>query len=194
MEEPDSSWRDSYYATGLDNVLALGISATRRPNASVLGVAGPERPTASYSPPLTSRSQSESTAVSPLTATSYTSMGSSLFSMRGRSNTSPTTVSPTLSSSPQYSDILIPSTETTYCKSCPAKFTGSPQDRKSNLQRHLRTTRRHEKIGGFRCPEQDCGMLLSRSDNLKNHMQTAHGSPKSSKKQTPSKRRRSMDS
>ena len=76
---------------------------------------------------------------------------------------------------------LTPNTPTTSVASCPAcsrTFTGSPQDARSNLQRHLRTARRHNKTAGLKCPQAEClTKPPMRSDNLGPHLKKRHRMP-----------------
>ena len=67
------------------------------------------------------------------------------------------------------------STDLTRCPLCPALFTGSARDRKSNLRRHMRTTRDHGNAVGLLCTVPGCGAEFSRSDNLGKHFKTVHG-------------------
>lgn len=68
-----------------------------------------------------------------------------------------------------------PATSVTSCKSCSLVFAGSPQDARSNLQRHLRTSQRHNKNEGLRCPHPECRTRPPmRSDNLGPHLKKKH--------------------
>lgn len=62
------------------------------------------------------------------------------------------------------------------CPQCPpnnpAQFTGSLQDRKSNLNRHLRYC--HGEGGRFKCPADGCNKDYGRPDNLKSHRRSMH--------------------
>ncbi|KAL8946802.1 MAG: hypothetical protein Q9222_006850 [Ikaeria aurantiellina] len=58
----------------------------------------------------------------------------------------------------------------TQCPECPTEFTGSFQDRRSNLKRHIKYC--HGQQGKFRCP--GCSKEYSRPDNLTKHRRTVH--------------------
>ena len=62
------------------------------------------------------------------------------------------------------------------CRACDLNFTGSPQDAKSNLQRHLRTSKRHNnKSTGLKCPMTECrDKPRMRGDNLSPHLLNTH--------------------
>ncbi|KAL9035910.1 MAG: hypothetical protein Q9180_004598, partial [Flavoplaca navasiana] len=64
--------------------------------------------------------------------------------------------------------------EITKCPECsperPTEFRGKPQDRKSNMNRHLRTC--HGEKKKFPCPVPRCTMESSRKDNVRKHLLT----------------------
>ena len=63
------------------------------------------------------------------------------------------------------------------CPACSKTFKGNQQDAKSNLQRHLRTSRRHNnKQTGLKCPMEQCrDKARMRCDNLGPHLINVHG-------------------
>lgn len=68
-----------------------------------------------------------------------------------------------------------PTTSVVSCSSCSKVFKGSPQDAQSNLTRHYRESRRHNKNAGRKCPQPECvSRTPMRSDNLRQHLQNLH--------------------
>lgn len=68
-----------------------------------------------------------------------------------------------------------PTTSTVSCRECSKDFTGSPQDARSNFRRHQRTSPRHNKNAGLKCPRPECRMKPPmRSDNLGPHLKKRH--------------------
>lgn len=146
-------------------------------------VISPSQPNLDSPAPWSSISNDVRTPLSsPTSAMSWKSMGSS---KRPEFSTRPTSLT-TLSQASFSPTSLTPNTPTTFVASCPAcsrKFTGSPQDARSNLQRHLRTARRHNKDAGLKCPEPECVTRRPmRSDNLGQHLWKYH------RKSTPERR------
>ncbi len=175
MHETGPKWRDRYYATDLDVVLASVVEMDNRQR--------PEHCRRRYTNvnviPDNVQTWSQSTP-KPSPIESQTLMGSSLSAV-----TSPTftgryshVAQPSPSTSPE-SSFSAPtpsssSADATRCPHCPALFTGSARDRSSNLRRHMRTTREHGNAVGLLCTVPGCGAMLSRSDNLGKHMRTVH--------------------
>ena len=59
------------------------------------------------------------------------------------------------------------------CRQCSARFTGT--NARTNLQRHLRASLRHNRDAGLKCPLPECSMRpLMRRDNLGPHLQRKH--------------------
>ena len=111
---------------------------------------------------------------SPTSAMSWVSTGSSK-----RPDVSTGTNSLTASSQSPFSPTSqapeTPTTSVISCLSCSKVFAGSPQDARSNLQRHLRESRRHNKNAGRKCPRPECVLRSPmRSDNLRQHLQNLH--------------------
>lgn len=73
------------------------------------------------------------------------------------------------------------------CPYCEALFKGTYQDRKSNLNRHIRYSHGDEK---FKCPI--CTTELSRPDNLLKHRRTVHGNGLPVRRSNAHKVRRSL--
>ena len=199
----ETAWRNRFYIADLHEILAASLeldkcqspdsSPKHWPNISVLAVICPnpsllESPTSSIS-----SGGGSSTNSSPTSYTSLDSAISSLDDTNGSSLTSPTAVSQS-SLSPTSPTFPTPDTEISRCHLCPATFTGTPQHRRSNLQRHMRTSRRHSGQGGFKCPEQGCVSTLMRTDNLSKHLQTIHGFSSPEERQDAIRRSRDMSS
>ncbi|KAL8749378.1 MAG: hypothetical protein Q9184_006831 [Pyrenodesmia sp. 2 TL-2023] len=62
--------------------------------------------------------------------------------------------------------------ETSKCLSCDTEFTGSFQDRRSNLKRHVKY--KHGKQEKVRCPYEGCNKVYLRPDNLLKHRRAEH--------------------
>ena len=88
----------------------------------------------------------------------------------------------------------IPDSETAYCSPCGEMFTGTPQHLRSNLKRHMRTSRRHSTRALLKCPESGCKSTLIRTDSLAKHLMTQHGVSRSLDRQDPDKRIRRVRS
>ena len=82
------------------------------------------------------------------------------------------------------------SSDVSHCSHCPATFTGTPRNRKSNLRRHIRTTSDHGNIVGLLCIVPGCNTVISRSDNLAKHMRTVHEDNKATLKRRGTRKRR----
>ena len=68
-----------------------------------------------------------------------------------------------------------PTTPAIRCRACSLTFSGTPQDAMSNYRRHIRTSRRHNRKAGVKCPMPECAKNSPmRSDNLKGHLQNKH--------------------
>lgn len=180
------AWRNRCYVADLHEVFALswdldkrqtlGTSTTHWPNASVLAVICPRQP--DIESPLSSVSvfnQAGTISSSPTSRASWTSASGSQSRTIGSSDTSPTVMSQ-MSTSPTIPALKSPATKVDYCQPCGQEFTGSPQNRRSNMLRHFRDSFRHNKDAGLRCPQQDCERTTPmRSDNLRQHLQKVHG-------------------
>lgn len=179
-DDTRQDWRSLSYVAELQDVLAVSreldrshsISASTNhwTNASVLAVIRPNA-TSPVSP------------TSPTSSTNFTSTSSSRTSLTSWSLTTASedgAISGLLRSptnapiSPLSPSLPMPDPEVTHCSSCSAKFKGTPQHRRSNLIRHMRTSRRHSAHAALKCPESGCKSTLMRTDNLAKHMKTQH--------------------
>ena len=174
-------WRNLFYVAELQEVLAVSLELDRSqrisssmnhsPNTSVLAVIRPNATSLVSPTSPTSSSNVTSTISSPTSLTSWTLTSASEDDTVGGSLGSPTNtpISPLSPSFP------ISNSETTHCQSCQATFTGTLQHRRSNLKRHMRTSRRHSGHAALKCPELGCNSTLMRTDNLAKHLQSQHG-------------------
>lgn len=98
-----------------------------------------------------------------------------------KSSTTLPATEPHISISPTSPDSSTPTTSGISCIACSRTFRGSPQDARSNYQRYLRESSRHNRNAGLKCPLPICAKRKSmRSDNLGRHLQKVHRmSPKS---------------
>ncbi len=180
MDCPNSSWRDPWLIADLDDILArylemnksqqVGCSLNHWPNTSVLSVIQPAQ----------SVFESPSSMVfdiheSSLRATSaiITTQASVNTSQKIDSSSPSTTISQDTTFSPSAA-LAISTPEEGYCQSCSKTFRGTPQNRKSNLMRHYRTSRHHNKDGVFKCPKPGCNSKHKRTDNLSKHLRETH--------------------
>ena len=189
-------WRNRSYVAELQEVLEVSLELDRSqgispltnhwPNASMLAVIRPNAtpPVAPTSP--NSRTNFTRTNSSPTSLTSWTLASASEDDTVGGLLGSPTNtpISPWSPSFP------IPNSETTRCSSCGATFTGTPQHRRSNYKRHMRTSRRHSAHAALQCPKSGCKSTLMRTDNLAKHLQSQHGVSRFLDRQDPIKRDR----
>ena len=180
-----SSWRNAQYMVEVDKVLETLKEQDRLDSTELALIPGldssgfevisPNQPVLDSPAPWSSISNRAMTLdSSPTNAMSWMSTGSS-----NRPDVSTGTSSLTaLSQRPFSSTSLAPETPTTSvpsCLSCSKTFTGSLPDAKSNLQRHLRESRRHNKDAGRKCPLPECRLKPPmRSDNLRQHLQNFH--------------------
>lgn len=191
-----SSWRNDHYIVDLDEVLKVlkqwdrcdSIESASQPGSGVNGfeVITPNSPTLHSPAPWTPTSnEAREFDSSPTSAMSWVSTGSS-----ERPEVSTPTTSLTTSPTSQAPDT--PTTPAASCLACSMIFTGSPQDAKSNYHRHLRTSRRHNKNAGLKCPLPECRMRAPmRSDNLGPHLQKKHKMSQSERQALVEETRRS---
>ncbi|KAL2039521.1 hypothetical protein N7G274_007793 [Stereocaulon virgatum] len=180
----EAAWRDHYYIADLHEILAISLeldkyrsidaSTNRWPDTSVLAVIRSDPTLLKSSPPASSNSCGSSTDSSPTSLASLDSTMSLSGETLASSLISPTALSQN-SLSPTSPTFPMPNAEIASCQLCDAKFRGTPQHRKSNLQRHMRTSKIHSGYAGFKCPEPGCSSRLRRTDNLGKHLQTIHG-------------------
>ena len=148
----------------------------RWPDTSVLAVTRRQQQTVDPITPLSSTSKGSDVLDStPSSAMSWT-LTSSPYTADFDSNiTSPTTISQASISptTPNYTD---PTTSIVRCPACSLTFSGARQDALSNLNRHLRNSRRHNiNNTGLKCPMSGCeNKKRMRSDNLGPHLRKIH--------------------
>ena len=180
MYKAGPNWRDRYYATHLDMILASLVEIDNRQRFDHI-IARHQHYTNAKAMPDDMQTWPESTPT-PSSSQSQTLIGSSLSTITSTTFTggySPpiqpsSTTSPGSSFSAQ-TPSSSSSTEITRCPQCPAFFTGSARDRNSNLRRHKRTMRDHGNEVGHLCSVEGCGKIFSRTDNLGKHVRTVHG-------------------
>ena len=178
MHEPGPNWRNPYYATDIDVVIASlletdnrqhlhHIETRRRRDTNVNAMAANMQslPESTLTPLSVERQTPISTPLSMVTSPTYTGEYSPTFQPSSTTSPESSFSAPTPSSS----------TNVTRCPVCGAVFTGSKRNRDSNLRRHMRTMVGHGKAGGLPCPVPGCKAILRRSDNLGRHMRTVHG-------------------
>lgn len=146
-----------------------------RRDTSLLGVTRQEQPIFdSHTPSCSTSHGTDTQDSSPASEMSWTFTGSSLAAEVQSYTTSPTSGSQA-SISPTPPGFTTPLSSVVSCKSCSKDFKGSPQDAMSNLQRHLRTSLRHNKQGNLKCPLPECETKgPMRSDNMGPHLQNFH--------------------
>ena len=186
-------WRNDHYVDDLDRMLKISevldgkrsSDSSGNPNPSLVALVRREHPTHD-SPTLRSSTSSgaDSLDSAPNSSMSWKSTGSLYTVGVSSNNTSPTTISQT-SMSPTTPDSSNPTTTPVVCcRACSIEFSGTPQDANSNYQRHLRTSPRHNKNAGLKCPMPQCRMRPpKRSDNLGPHLLNFHKITSSSKRQ-----------
>ena len=180
------NWRDRCHVDDLDKVLdILEIQDRQQSNAFALnlwpntgGLVRVRRDHPILNKPLPSLpSTSDGTGSlepSPNSSMSWTPTNSSHTAGASSHTTSPTNTSQA-SASPTSPYTGTPTSSVVSCRSCSKDFTGTLQDATSNYRRHLRTSRRHDKKAGLKCPMLECAKRSSmRSDNLKGHLQNRH--------------------
>lgn len=189
-----SAWRNDHYIIDLDEVLEI-LKKQDRPNSiesalrlwpdiSGFDVISSNQPVFDSPTPWSSTSDgARNLNCSPTSAMSWTSTDSSERPKFGTRTPSLTTLSQA-SISPSSLGPETPTSPFASCRECSRDFAGSPQDARSNLQRHLRTSPRHNKNAGLKCPLPECRMRRPmRSDNLGPHLQKFHKMSSSSDRQ-----------
>ena len=176
MQKAPIGWRDPFYVTDLNNVLAISLeidkSQQRAAQVSLHGLTTPISPKRSLYDSTWSKPLEEKRALieSPFLSSAWDLESSTVSSQSAASHIS------TNSPDPTFSPLSLPSPlssiDTTYCEVCGQAFTGLLQDRMSNLKRHIRT--KHESIDDFHCPVIGCDSTFNRQDNLNKHMRKAH--------------------
>ena len=175
MESSEPSWRNPYYVTDLDNVLALYLELNKRqqigsspnhwPNTSVFALLRSPPPIAQSTESLVSNSHGSNLGASPASRTSQVLVNNSAppseIASQGLTFPPPIALPTSVS-------------EVEYCRPCSKAFKGTPQNRKSNFLRHLKTSRKHNRDAVYICPKPGCNSKHKRTDNLNKHLQTAH--------------------
>ena len=181
-----SNWRNHYYIEALDRVLAISKGLDRQqsnesavqhwPNISELARMSGEHPTSLDTPtsPFSTSKEAGTPDSSPTSVMSSTFEGSSHTAEASSHTISPSDISQT-SISPTSPDFNTPTFSVVSCRACGKTFKGSPQDARSNYQRHLRESPRHNPNAGLKCPLPGCSnRKRMRSDNLGPHLKKAH--------------------
>lgn len=180
-----SDWRNDHYAVDLDWILEISKNLDRphlsecvlkdSPQPSVLAVIHQEQPILDSPMSLSSTSVGAMTLdSSPTSIMSWTSANSLLTTEVNSNTTSPTAISQG-SISPTSPGFNAPTASVVRCLACSKEFKGSLQDANSNLRRHLRTSSRHNKRAGLKCPQPECrNKHPMRSDNLVPHLLNVH--------------------
>ena len=174
------NWRDRYHVDDLNKVLNI-LEIPDRQQSNVFAVkqwpstGGLSRVRRGHPildkplPPLPSPSDGTgSLEPSPNSSMSWTPTNSSYTAGVSSHTTSPTNASPA-SASPTSPSSGSPTV--VRCRSCSLDFTG--KDALTNYRRHLRSSRRHDRKAGLRCPLPECNHVM-RSDNLRSHLQGKH--------------------
>lgn len=200
MSVSNSSWRDRYYATSIDQVQAvyLELEVPRHriipSTAQVLSAATLISPTCSYeetpAPNIQDEDLSPISSASTASTSGYFNEPSSSVHSNTSTQSSSLENSPTepLSSSSNSSPVLpLPAVATLYCPTCYQAFKGVYGI--SNRQRHIRST--HLRRTKYVCAELGCGIEYSRTDNLRKHQRAVHGLPwRTDRRHTPRSGRR----
>ena len=185
MSQPNSSWRDRYYAADLDKVQAICLELERPRFQKISTIeqvkpfptlAGPsylrlETPTSAnahgkHSPTSSISTTSTSSFSNDPPSSATSDAGTQLSSL----NSSPTELF-LQSPSNDFSTPPLPPIPILRCSTCGQAFRGVY--RATNLQRHMRYT--HVRRVKFICPEPGCGVECSRTDNLRKHRRVVHG-------------------
>lgn len=185
MRPSDPTWRNSYYATALDQGLAISLEINKRqksgtplltnwPSVSVLDVVRPIQETSVTPTSVTSTTNESSASISPNSTWSNSSMRSSQTSTRESTLTSPITVDTDLNSSISSPSSPISPANMSRCDKCNKTFTGTSCV--TNLQRHLKYGKPHNNVTKFECFLPSCKKKYGRSDNRNQHFQGAHSS------------------
>ena len=181
MQDSNPNWRNRYYATLLDNALAVARESEKRPKSTVFPTKNDDlvlgeqtQPSNNLPTTLSYTPESNSTNTSPRTLNSNSSPDDSRLSTLGNSITSPSTLRGGEShNSPSSSQP--PSTEVLSCPECPSSPNNKFQNR-SNLNRHMHSTKKHNNgMQRHTCPMADCNAPLGRSDNVNKHLKNVHG-------------------
>lgn len=185
MSPSNRTWRDQYYIADLKDIMdrSAELEKYQGPDFSSkhwldTSVSAIIRPSGeSLASPTSQSSRSTGTFTvgsSPTSLATRTSMDISQTDETTTQMTSPTSASQA-STSPTSSACNASTSGVETCSICGDRYTGTRSNAKSNLTRHLRTSPKHNKDAGFKCPERDCQATPMRSDNLGPHLKRRHG-------------------
>lgn len=183
MGSSAQNWRDAYYATALDLGLSVSVELENRQRVqsplarhwshiSVLDVVTPSSSFNSSPTLVQAVGPLDDSIVSPSTIMSDFSLGWQP-PLLDSNNTSPTTIM-TEASLPPSSMSARSGVQEVSCHldDCGEVFRGSSCA--TNLVRHKRTAKKHQKIAKFNCFLPNCKRMFSRSDNRNDHVYRAH--------------------
>ena len=175
------AWRDRYYATGIDKILLIILELDKRQKHNLLFQnSGPDFIEHNSNAPGYNNTEAfdwemlnhqSMMDTSPTTIDSSSPAPSFLTGVTDSANTSPSTVQAVsdVISSPTSSDS---NTREVFCDQCGKSFRGG--SRSSNLLRHQRTAKIHNKSAMFGCLKRGCDTKFSRSDNMMDHVRKVH--------------------
>ena len=179
MEQPDSSWRDRYYAAAIYDVRAESVEReTRRmrerqsagQDTSVFAVVSPYQFDGASPLSVTSAESESMDDISqstwPTTLDLSTSVSSLSTNSHNSYSTSPTTAS---AESPTSPAPQTPAADEIRCPLCDKPFFD-----RSNLRRHQTTSKAHGPGPIFPCPMDGCSKSFNRPDNLHAHLYKIH--------------------
>ena len=181
MRQPDSSWRDRYYAAAIYGVRAESVERETRQklerqsagqDTSVLATVSPYQFDGASPLSVTSAESesmddiSESEPTSPSTLDLSTSMSSLSTDSSNSYSTSPTTASAGSPTLPAPHD---PAAVVLRCDSCDKTFFD-----RANLRRHRTASKAHGPGPIFQCPMDGCSRSYTRQDNLLTHIYKRH--------------------
>ena len=166
------AWRDSYCAIALYDIAAIALEIDDSPNPDY-HIAEPRPKTnisfASISGDIESRPFSDSSGSSSASASLFSTPD--MYHEVHSPASSPGNAS-TYFTSP---DSVLSDDPCVQCHICGQTFKGACARR--NLNRHLKTAKRHAETSQFVCPAEECGKSFTREDNLGIHMRSVHNLP-----------------
>ena len=169
------NWRDPFYITDLNKVLAISLEIDKAEQSgarvSLHGQTTPISPKQWLHKSICSKVLVENRALIEIPPSS------SAWDLESPTDSFQSAASHSSADSPNsiYSSLSLPSPlsssiDTTSCEVCGQVFRG--QDRISNSKRHFRTI--HESIDFFECPVNGCDSTFNRQDNLNKHIRKTH--------------------
>lgn len=185
MGSSNRMWRDQYYIADLKDIMDISGELERHQgldfasehwlDTGVLAVIRPSTEILASPTSVSPRSTGTFTvSSSPTSLTTRTSMDICPKDEVSTQMTSPISASQA-STSPTSPTCSVPTSYVEICPMCEEKFKGTQADARSNLNRHLRTSPKHNEDPGLKCPEPDCRAKRMRSDNLGQHLKRKHG-------------------